>query len=86
MLVPIIRQPGCPQRQSRLGISSAFQAQITQANPFLLALADDRGGMQPADWLAVNKEEESGEERQHSWRWGVCSMRAALNQRAVCIY
>lgn len=35
MLVPIIRQPACPQRQSRPGISSAFQAQITQANPFL---------------------------------------------------
>ncbi len=35
VLVPIIRQPGCPQRQSRPGISSAFQAQITRANPFL---------------------------------------------------
>lgn len=33
------------------------------------ALADDRGWMQPAYWLAVNKEEES-EERRHSGRLG----------------
>jgi len=88
VLVPIIREPGYSHRQSRPGISSAFQAQITRANPFLLHGRMTAAGcslpigwwrLQSA-WLAVNKEKgrEGG--------GGYLKPGSISNQQALCLW
>lgn len=77
-----MRQPGCPQRLSGPGISSAFQAQITQANPFLQhwLMTEVRCSLLIGWWrlhsIVLNKEEAEGQGGRCGG--GVRSLRAVL--------